>query len=192
MTDPRIEFVRLTEVDVAAVAALLNEPRNARHMPLASAFTLGEAVGWVAAKDAQWAANGYGPWAVLVAGEFAGWCGFQAEPGGADFGLVLRPSHWGHGQAITKRALQIGFADLGLDAVLVALPHSRTPDRAMAGLGFAPDGEVSYAGARFRQYRLTHEVWSARRSRASATRSTSRPAAAGRGPNSGHAASGRS
>ncbi len=96
----------------------------------------------------------------LVAGEFAGWCGFQADPGGADFGLVLRPSHWGHGRAITKRALQIGFADFALDAVLVALPYSRTPDRAMAGLGFAPDGEVSYAGARFRQYRLTREPWS--------------------------------
>ena len=81
----RIEFVRLTEVPLAPVVELLNEPRNARHMPLAGTFTEEAAAEWVSAKDSQWASNGYGPWAVLVDGQFAGWGGFQREENGADF-----------------------------------------------------------------------------------------------------------
>jgi len=43
--------------------------------------------------------------------------------------------------------------------VLIALPYSRSPDRAVARLGFRPDGEVSYDGVAFRQYRLTRQTW---------------------------------
>lgn len=59
--------------------ALLNEPRLRRHMPLAGDVSRDEAAAWVHAKDAQWEVNGYGPWAVLLDGTFAGWAGFQAE-----------------------------------------------------------------------------------------------------------------
>lgn len=159
MRPPEIDLVRLSEIDIAEVAALLNEPRNSRHMPLAGTFSLEETAAWVAAKDGQWAANGYGPWAVLVDGAFAGWCGFQSEENGADFGLVLLPSHWGLGEAIARRALATGFAELGLDTVLIALPYSRQPDRVVARFGFEPAGEVSYGGARFRQYRLSRDAW---------------------------------
>jgi [ribosomal protein S5]-alanine N-acetyltransferase len=79
----RIDFVRLTEVPQAAVAALLNEPRNARHLPLASSMTDTEVAEWIEGKDAQWNSHGYGPWAVLIDGEFAGWGGFQREDNGA-------------------------------------------------------------------------------------------------------------
>lgn len=41
----------------AEVVALLNEPRNSRHMPMASISTLESAAAWVAAKDGQWAAR---------------------------------------------------------------------------------------------------------------------------------------
>ncbi len=157
---PRIDFVRLTEIELETVAALLNEPRNSRHMPLAGTFSHDEAAAWVAAKDGQWQTSGYGPWAVLVDGSFAGWCGFQAEENGADFGLVLLPEFWGHGAAIARQALDVGFARFGFDVVIIALPYSRSPDRAVARFGFEPDGEVSYGDARFRQYRLTRRAWS--------------------------------
>ncbi|GAA3695465.1 hypothetical protein GCM10022204_09070 [Microlunatus aurantiacus] len=158
-----ITFVRLTEVDLDAVTSLLNEPRNARHLPLAGGepFTAETAAAWVAAKNRQWDEHGFGPWAVLVDGRLAGWGGFQAEENGADFALVLRPRFWGHGEAITRRALAQGFDELGLDEVLIALPYSRHPDRAVARHGFVPDGEVAYGGVRFRQYRLTRAAWSA-------------------------------
>ena len=102
---PQIEFVRLTEVPLAPVVELINEPRNARHMPLAGTFTEQAAAEWVRAKDGQWESNGYGPWAVLVDGEFAGWGGFQREENGADFALVLSPAHWGqwHGRSRSRR-----------------------------------------------------------------------------------------
>ena len=156
----RIGFVRLTEMPIAAVLTLLNEPRNARHMPLASRFTEESAAEWVAAKDGQWNANGYGPWAVLVDGELAGWGGFQREANGADFGLVLFPQHWGLGADITRMALDRGFGELGLDEVIIALPYTRNPARVVARFGFVPDGEVTYNGAPFRQYRLTRRAWS--------------------------------
>ena len=162
MADPEIAFVRLTEVDLDAVTALLNEPRNARHLPLArgDAFTTATAADWVAAKDGQWDEHGYGPWAVLVDGEFAGWGGFQAETNGADFALVLHPRFWGHGETVARRALDHGFRELGLDTVLIALPYSRHPDRVVARYGFVPDGDIVHAGVRFRQDRLTRTAWS--------------------------------
>jgi len=158
----RIEFLRLTEVPVKAVADLLNEPRNSRHLPLAGErFTEQSAAAWVQAKDGQWASNGYGPWAVLLNGEFAGWGGFQREENGADFALVLSPTHWGHGAEVTRAALDRGFTELGLAEVIIALPYTRSPDRVVARFGFVPDGEVSYGGVPFRQYRLARQAWAA-------------------------------
>jgi ribosomal-protein-alanine N-acetyltransferase len=154
-----IDFVRLTEVPLAALVAVLNEPRNARHMPLSGTFTDESAAEWVQAKDGQWQSNGYGPWAVLVDGEFAGWGGFQQEENGADYALVLAPRHWGLGAQITRAALGRGFGELGLESVLIALPYTRSPERVVARFGFVPDGEVSYGGSRFRQYRLTRDRW---------------------------------
>lgn len=156
VTEPEITFARLTAVSIDAVVALLNEPRNARHMPLAGdRFTAESAAEWVATKDAQWDSAGYGPWAILIDGRFAGWGGFQAEANGADFALVLAPEFWGYGEAVARRALAIGFDELGLTEVLIALPYSRNPDRVVARFGFEPDGDVAYGDAHFRQYRLS-------------------------------------
>jgi RimJ/RimL family protein N-acetyltransferase len=145
---------------MSPVVELLNEPRNRRHMPLSSSiFSLEEAVAWVEAKDAQWAVHGYGPWAVLVDGSFAGWGGFQREENGVEFALVLTPEHWGHGREITRAALDRGFDELGLESVLIALPFSRSSDRAVGRFGFVPDGTVVHGGSTFRQYRLTRDGW---------------------------------
>ena len=161
MPEVAVEFARLTEVPLAAVVELLNEPRNARHMPLAGVFDEESAAEWVRAKDGQWDRNGFGPWAVLVNGDFAGWGGFQQEANGADFGLVLLPAYWGHGAEITRTALDRGFRELNLTEVIIALPYTRNPDRVVARFGFVPDGEVTYGEAAFRQYRLTRDAWSA-------------------------------
>ena len=151
----QVDLVRLPEVPLADVLALRNEPRLTRHMPLAGRFDETQTADWVATKDAQWAAHGYGPWAVLLDGRFAGWGGFQREEGGADLALVLAPAFWGHGAAVLRVALDRGFGELGLDEVLIALPPTRNPARVVARFGFVPDGEVDHGGARFLQYRLT-------------------------------------
>ncbi len=156
----QIAFLRLTQVPLALVVDLLNEPRNARHLPLAGTFSEETADDWIRAKDGQWASNGYGPWAVMVNDQFAGWGGFQREENGADFALVLAPTFWGGGAAIMRAALARGFGELGLAEVIIALPFTRNPERVVARFGFVPDGEVAYGGARFRQYRLTRQAWS--------------------------------
>ena len=158
--EPEITFARLTEAPFDDLLRLLNEPRNARHMPLSEPFSPEQAEEWISAKDSRWEEDGYGPWAVFLDETFAGWGGFQLEAHGPDYGLVLLPEFWGHGLAITRRALDRGFGDLGLDTVLIALPPTRNPDRAVARLGFEPDGEVEYFGLTFRQYRLTRRRWS--------------------------------
>lgn len=154
-----ITFGRLVDVSVDDILALLNEPKNARHMPLADTFTPDQAIEWARHKDEQWTQNGYGPWAVFIEGVFAGWGGFQCEDAGADFGLVLLPKYWGHGLTVSIGALDRGFGELGLDEVVMALPYSRNPTEAVARLGFVPDGEATYGDARFRQYRLHRDTW---------------------------------
>ncbi|WP_208109493.1 GNAT family N-acetyltransferase [Microbacterium sp. BK668] len=138
---------------------LLNEPRNARHMPLAGRFDQAQAAEWVRSKDAQWQHNGYGPWAVFVGGEFAGWGGFQREDDGPDFGLVLFPSFWGAGADVARAALDAGFEHFGFDEVFVALPYSRSPDRVLARWGFTSVGSGDFDGVPFRRYRLSRDAW---------------------------------
>lgn len=154
-----IRFGRLTEVATSAVHRLLNEPRNARHMPLAGRFDDAQTAEWVRAKDAQWDDNGYGPWAVFLEGEFAGWGGFQWEEDGPDFGLVLFPSFWGAGADITRAALDTGFNELGFDEIFVALPYSRTPGDVMTRFGFTAIGDGEFDGVAFRRYRLSRAAW---------------------------------
>lgn len=162
MAEPAVSFVRLTEVANDDVVALLNEPRNARHMPLVGeSFTGATAAAWVAAKDEQWQRYGYGPWAILLDGEFAGWGGFQAEPDGADLALVLHPRYWGSGAAVARATIDAGFDGLGLEVILVSLPYSRRPGGVLARWGFAPDGEAMHGGVRFQRYRLLRDRWAA-------------------------------
>ena len=46
-----------------------------------------------------------------------------------------------------------------MNAVVVALPYSRSADGVMARWGFEPDGEVMHGSAAFRRYRLTRSAW---------------------------------
>ncbi len=134
-TNPEVTFTRLPMAPFDDLLRLLNEPRNARHMPLSEPFTPEQARDWIAGKDSRWEDHGYGPWAVFLDGVFAGWGGFQLEENGADYGLVLLPEHWGHGREITMHALDLGFGEFGLDEVLIALPPTRNPDRGLSGSG---------------------------------------------------------
>jgi ribosomal-protein-alanine N-acetyltransferase len=154
-----ITLSRLPEAPFEEVLRLINEPRNTRHMPLFSPFTPDEARDWIAGKDAQWAENGYGPWAFYINGEFVGWGGFQREDDGADYGLVLFPEFWGRGLEITRLALNKGFTEFGFGEIYALLPLTRNADRAMAKVGFETLGVIDYDGIPFRQYRLSREQW---------------------------------
>ena len=131
---------------------LLNHPDVIRHMPLATDEWTEKAVAdWAKGKDAQWLANGYGPWALRIDGSFAGWGGFQKEGDEADLALVLLPTYWGHGAMIFRHFMARRHA-LGIGPVSILLPPSRTRLRGLARLGFQLVGELAYEGQRFLKF----------------------------------------
>ncbi len=150
-----IAFRRLPEVNPADLMALMNDPLVRRHMPLArGTFGVTECALFVAAKERIWAEHGYGPWAFVIDGEFAGWGGLQPEGDEVDLGLVLRPRHWGAGRALYERLVAVAFGEMRLASVIILLPSSRVRVSGVLRLGFRPEGEVETGGARFIRYRL--------------------------------------
>ena len=150
-----IEFKRLSEVDEADIIGLMNNPLVRRHMPLAKLpFDSADCEEFVAAKERLWEEHGYGPWAFIIGGEFAGWGGLQPEGGEVDLGLVLHPKYWGAGKALYREVVSHAFGRLGLKSVTVLLPPTRTRVGGVTLLGFKPDGEVELEGERFIRYRL--------------------------------------
>ena len=127
-TDPRAEitFVRLSEVSRSEIIAHMSEPRVGEHMPLMTfQWDDRRAEEFVAAKEAFWARDGLGHWAILADGAYAGWGGFQKEGEDWDFGLVLKPSCFGLGFRIARRALAFAVADERIPYVTLLLPPSR-------------------------------------------------------------------
>lgn len=151
----QIEFARLTRVAIPDLVALFNHADVRRHLPLATGeFSDAMCARFVAAKERIWVEHGYGPWAFLVDGRFAGWGGLQPEAGDADLGLVLHPEFWGIGPVVCRKILQEAFGRPGRESVIVLLPPTRTRIRAVLRAGFRPDGEIEIAGERFVRYRL--------------------------------------
>lgn len=150
-----IAFTRLPTIDPSEIAAHMSDPRVAEHMPLLT-FAWDEAAvaKFVADKEERWRRDGLGHWAILVNGEYVGWGGFQKEGDEWDFGLVLRPSAFGLGTRITKKALEFAFADARIPFVTSLLPPSRKHLGALDRHGARFVGEVDYEGSVFRKYRL--------------------------------------
>ncbi len=150
-----IAFRRLTEVSLAEIAAHMADPRLAEHMPLLSgAWDEARAAAFVAAKEARWAEDGLGHWAIFAGGAYAGWGGFQKEGEDWDFGLVLKPGLFGLGPAVARESLAFARADPRIGSVTFLLPRSRTRLGALARLGARAEGEVEYEGVPFRKFRL--------------------------------------
>jgi hypothetical protein len=152
---PEIVFRRLPLVAQEDLVALMSDPRVRRHLPLARGpFGPTECARFVAAKEELWARHGYGAWAFVVNGVFAGWGGLQPEGPDIDLGLVLRPAYWGLGRVLAARFVTTAFEELGAASVMVLLPPSRVRVSGIARLGFQRDGEVDIGGVLFHRYRL--------------------------------------
>ena len=150
-----LEFSRLKKIDRAEIVALHSNPKVRRQMPLfGDQFDDEQCKAWVVGKENQWDKYGYGPWAFLIDGHFAGWGGLQYEDGDADLGLVLHPDYWGAGQTIYREIIRRGFEEMGLESVIILLPPSRTRIKGIFRLGFQSDGEVEIGGERFLRFRL--------------------------------------
>ncbi len=150
-----LKLTRLSDIDVAELVALHSDARVRRHMPLADyVFDESACRKWVECKERQWKINGYGPWAFLIDGRFAGWGGLQLENGDADLALVLFPEYWGRGRAVYREILARAFGDMGFESITALLPPGRDHVKGMLRLGFQTDGQVEIAGTSFVRYRL--------------------------------------
>ncbi|GAB5527084.1 MAG: hypothetical protein Roseis2KO_49560 [Roseivirga sp.] len=150
-----IQFKRLTEVSKSDIIDLMNNPLVRRQMPLLKGnWTEATCDDFVAGKEQLWTEHGYGPWAFVVNGQFAGWGGVQPEEGEADLALVLHPDFWGMGKVLYKEIIDRAFGELGLDSVQVLFPPSRTRIQGLLRLGFKKEAELKVGDETFIQYRL--------------------------------------
>lgn len=151
----KIAFKRLPEIAVEDIAEHMSDPVLTVHMPLLQgAWDERRTADFVAMKEAKWAQDGLGHWAILVDGVYVGWGGFQREGPDWDFGLVLKPSAFGLGMRITALALEFAHGDDRIPSVTFLLPPSRTKLGALKRMGAEFEGELTYDGALFRKYRL--------------------------------------
>lgn len=151
----RIEFKYLEEVNKEDVLALMNNPLVLRQMPLAKeSFDDDAYEKFLAAKKQLWCDHGYGPWAFIVDGKFAGWGGLQYEHGDPDLAMVLHPNYWGIGRYIYEEILKRAFGEMGFKSITILLPPSRKPSKTLLRYHFKPDGEVKIENERFLRFRL--------------------------------------
>jgi len=150
-----LEFRRLSEISITDIIAVNTNSLVRREMPLwDDNFGESECRDWVEGKEKQWEEYGYGPWAFIINGKFAGWGGLQYENGDADLGLVLHPDFWGMGKTIYNEIIKRAFGEMGFESVTILFPPSRTRVKGILRLGFQLDGEVELYGERFIRYRL--------------------------------------
>ncbi len=136
----------------------MSDPRVAEHMPLLTVkWDLDAVAKFVTAKEERWRRDGLGHWAILCDDRYVGWGGFQKEGDDWDYGLVLKPEHFGLGLRISKKAIAFAMADARISFVTFLLPPSRKKLGALTRAGAQFIAEVDYDGAKFLKYRLDTE-----------------------------------
>jgi len=154
----KITFTPLSDIAPQDILAHMSDPRVAEHMPLLTDdWDLAAVAGFVAGKQECWRRDGLGHWAILNNGTYVGWGGFQKEGDEWDFGLVLKPDHFGLGPRVYRKALEFAVADARIPFVTFLLPPSRKNLGALARLGARFVEEIDYDGAKFLKYRLDTE-----------------------------------
>ena len=150
-----IKFVQLTDIEESQLIALMNNQLVGQHMPLLSqGFDLEQCQTFIKAKQKLWAEHGYGPWAFIIQGEFAGWGGLQPEQGEADFALVLHPKFWGWGRKIFNKVKHHAFEKMNLPSITVLFPPNRRNSLAILRLGFVKEDSIMVDGETFDKFRL--------------------------------------
>ncbi len=153
----RVELVQLSEIDEDKIIALMNQEAVGRLLPLLNGtFDARNCRDFLAAKQKLWDEHGYGPWAFVIEGEFAGWGGLQAEQGDADFALILDQKFWGWGRRVFERVKEHAFGEMQLASITLLFPPNRSNARAVTRFGFVADGELTVDGEIFRRFRLNN------------------------------------
>jgi len=150
-----LEFKSLSEVDKTDIINLMNNELVRRQMPLLKGeFTEASCDRFIASKERLWAEHGYGPWAFIIEGTFAGWGGLQPEEGEVDLALVLHPDFWGTGKALYKEIIRRAFEEMNMESVTVLFPPSRIRIQGFLRLSFKEDKVINMGKETFIRYRL--------------------------------------
>lgn len=150
-----ITFARLTDINPVEIMDHMNDPRMAEHMPLLTPGWDEEAVAkFVSAKEAGWSRDGLGHWAFLSDGSYVGWGGFELTDGEWDFGLVLKPSRFGLGPQIARKAIDFARQDERIGYLVFLLAPTRRSVGALRRIGARALGETRFADQVFLKYRL--------------------------------------
>lgn len=150
-----IKFKRLSEVQKSKIIELMNDPLVRRQMPLFTGdFNESVCDEFITTKEKLWTEYGYGPWAFIVDGQFAGWGGLQPENGEADLALVLSPKYWGIGKVLYNEIMSRAFSEMGLESVTVLIPPTRARIKGLLRLGFKEYGDLEVGNKRFIRYRI--------------------------------------
>ena len=150
-----IKLVDLSAVKAEKIIELMNNERVGKQLPLlGQAFTADHCQAFLRAKKQLWDDHGFGPRAILINGEFAGWGGLQPEHGDADFALVLHPRFWGWGRKIFNKVKDEAFNHMNFGSITALLPPGRPNSRAITRLGFAEEGQLTLDGETFLKFRL--------------------------------------
>ena len=136
----------------------MSDPRVAAHMPLLTfKWDKAAVTKFIATKEKCWNRDGLGHWAILSNNKYVGWGGFQKEGDEWDYGLVLKPSSFGLGTRISRKAIKFAVADERIPYVTFLLPPSRKNLGALARFGAKLVDEIEYDGETFLKYRLETE-----------------------------------
>jgi len=149
--------------DVAALHALWTDPAVRKYLWDDSIITLERAAEVVAASAGDFAARGFGLWAVLetASDEWIGFCGFRSsDEGGAELLYGTWPRFWGQG--LTTEAARVllsyAFVTLGVREVVAATDvPNRSSVRVLERLGMQFDGRRVLNGVDTLFYRLPRD-----------------------------------
>jgi|GEM_PF-2305438 len=101
-----IEFRNLQKVERQKIINLMSNENVSRYLPLMTGtFSSKSCDRFLQEKAKLWEKHGYGPWAIFIHDEFAGWGGLQLENDEVEFALVLHPEYWGWGKRIFDKTL---------------------------------------------------------------------------------------
>ncbi len=150
-----VQLKHLAEIEIEKIVSLLNHSEVRALMPLAGEpADADSAKAWVESKEKCWEECNYGPYAVVIGGEFAGWGGLQPENGEPDLALVLFPEFWGMGGNVFRALINEIARSPEIQEVTVHFPVIRKNRNAIEKLGFAREDTVLLDGHSFVRYRL--------------------------------------
>lgn len=150
-----MEFRNLQMVERQKIINLMSNENVSRYLPLMTGtFSSKSCDRFLQEKAKLWEKHGYGPWAIFIHDEFAGWGGLQLENDEVEFALVLHPEYWGWGKRIFDKTLAWAFSNTDIESITICLPVSRPNSNGILRLGFSEESLVSIEGQKFRKYRF--------------------------------------